>query len=1004
VASDLLDLFRDGFKVEGDLVASDPQSLSTISDATEEQDFVVEKIRELENVELKVDYSDFSNFVFFNSAFDYFNITGEKILNEYPFDGSRAQLQKFTNDLDGYQKHVLKSWPSYAGHMRFDSSISSSYILIEDVGDDGGSYRTGILSPHTSSISVSAWLNVPAAMTGTEEVQVILQKVSGSNEDGYTLYLTGSEVRFRMKSGSVVNEATTEMALESDQYVEGVFDATNTTGSILIFTGSSTQYPILANSSSLTIFERIDLAGTSMSVASGTMDGKNVTFFTGSLDDVKVWKKPRTLANISSSFNVKQYAEENLVALFRFNGSGSAQSTSHDSVVIDYSGRGLNGRVQNYYDAMRGSGSLLASEKLDPVLLIDAKDVVSYIGIQQTSGSDYDRQNENIITNMLPEQFFVLEEFKNTEILKNFLYVSGRHFDSIKLHIDQFTNILKTSYGDFDQTPDALLDVVAKFFGWEFTGNFLNKDAFQYLLGRNVLQNLNRNNETDVALFEIKNQFWRRVLINLMHFYKTKGTRESVKALLRAYGINENFVRIKEFGHTPNVGVRTERIKADKSVPVLGFGSGSLTGSITLALAGDNIPGTDFTVETRVKFPLTSSSDITATKLSGTLWSLVDGDTWMTMRYEKDSVGSHSGTLLLSSSDGTNQLSAGGLGIFNNEWQNISFIMSDASSSLNVNIRELDEDEIDIYTTSSLKGVSSGLITTATWDTFHVGATASFDAEYWMQEARLWTRELSKEELDDHTLNFQSYGVSDIVAHGDNLRVNWRLNEDLTASVAGVIEPRIEDFSMFENHGRGSGFNPSNNAYKRTLNDYNYIASLDFGWSDDKVRIFDAPEIKQSEFVNDSKMISLEFNMIDSLNEDIVQIVQSMDMFNEAVGFPANKYRVQYEDLETYREHYFKRLQGRLNFTLFADLLDFFDRSFIDMVRKLIPARAYFMGDELVVESHMLERPKIVYERRREQDVQFIPTGGIEMWTRFGQKDDKTGRKFPRYITGSIGV
>ena len=144
----------------------------------------------------------------------------------------------------------------------------------------------------------------------------------------------------------------------------------------------------------------------------------------------------------------------------------------------------------------------------------------------------------------------------------------------------------------------------------------------------------------------------------------------------------------------------------------------------------------------------------------------------------------------------------------------------------------------------------------------------------------------------------------------------------------------------------------------------------------------------------------LEFNMIDVLNEEIVQMMMSMDHMNEAVGFPANKYRVHYDDLEIIRYNYFKRLQGRLNFTVFADMLDFFDRSFIKMVERLIPSRSYFMGDEFVVESHMLERPKVVYERKRNQDPDVAIEGRIEIWSRFGRNKDKSGSKFPFFIEG----
>jgi len=128
--------------------------------------------------------------------------------------------------------------------------------------------------------------------------------------------------------------------------------------------------------------------------------------------------------------------------------------------------------------------------------------------------------------------------------------------------------------------------------------------------------------------------------------------------------------------------------------------------------------------------------------------------------------------------------------------------------------------------------------------------------------------------------------------------------------------------------------------------------------------------------------------MIDSLNEDIVQMLDSIDQFNDAIGNPAAKYRSYYDELKKLKIMYFKRLRGRLNFKVFADLLEFFDRSFIDMVAKLLPARVDFMGDEFVVESHMLERSKVIFGRRKGQELdQDPPEGKIEMFSRFD--DDK---------------
>ena len=1005
MANDLFDLFRDKMKVENDLVATEPHTLDTLSKNKEEQELLLDRVSSLETVELKVDYSDFSNFVFFNSALDYFNITGEKILNEYPFDGACNEIQRFELDLDKYQRHAVSAWPKVVGHLRFDPTISASFITVEDIGDVSGVSKNGILSPGTGSLTVEVWYEPSVALTGTDDFQMLVQKMSGSSSAeryGYSLFLTGSNVTFMVRSGSVANSVSAPFAASTIQYVAGIMDRGELSGSLSILTGSQKEFPVVVQTASIDIFEALDVPAENLHIGSGTLEiplvtaGVNV-HYTGSLDDVRIWSKARTTSEISSSFNVKQFAQTGLIALYRFNESGSAFEKEDNSIVIDYSGRKLNGRITDYYAGLRHSGTFLVREDPDLILNLNTSDVSEHISEQQTSGSDYDRGSSNKITDMLPENFFKLEAIEQgeTDILKNFILIAARHFDIIKTNIDQFLNVLRQNYGDFNQTPDAILDVVAKFFGWEFTGNFLNADAFQYLIGRSILKNVQTNQDLDLRLYEIKNEFWKRVLLNLMHIYKTKGTRESVKALLRTYGVNDNFVRIKEFGHTPDVGIQTKRINAEKSVAALGFGSGSFSNTV-FAPFSTTITGS-YSVEARVRFPLTSSAELQATRMTGSIWQLtvpaidpvsgmpVIGD-GLQLRYVKDSLGSHTGTLILSGTEGVNLIQLSGAGIFNNDWHNISAVMDNVSSSLRLEVRSLDIDELGVILSAS-SPTTGGIAFVGAFTNGNIGAqtapSASDSGEYWLQEFRVWNDKLDSQQLDDHALNFQSYGVCDAVdGDVDRLILHLRLNEDIDVDGTGLLTS-LRDVVPGALDVSGSDFATGINPYKKFLNDYNYIASMDFGWGEDKVRIFDSSVVEPSDFVNDSKIVSLEFNLMDALNEDIVQMLKSLDQLNEVFGFPANKYRVQYDDLDVMRFHYFKRLQGRLNFTTFANMLDFFDRSFIDMVKRLIPARAFFIGDEFVVESHMLERPKVTYERRKNQEMQFIPEGKIEAWTRF---------------------
>jgi hypothetical protein len=594
-----------------------------------------------------------------------------------------------------------------------------------------------------------------------------------------------------------------------------------------------------------------------------------------------------------------------------------------------------------------------------------------------------------------------MEEYRNTTVLQDFVFVLARQFDFIKQRIDQFVNVLRSTYSGFDETPDALLPDIAKYFGWEFTGNFLNAEAFQYILGKNVLKNMDSNRELDKKLYEIKNEFWRRTLINLMYIYKTKGTRESVEALLRIYGVNKNFVRLKEYGYLPYVGVQTHRIHAEKSAYALIFypnqagvvAGGSLRAALGFALGGshshgnylrsDSFQGTAESVEARVLFATSTTSDNPAAITSGSIWSVdakpTVGSPFVLSRltWFKDAVSSTTGTLVYSGSEGV--VSASNLPIFNGEWYNIVARRDRVSGTLNIDVRHLDYDTIDYTSTTS---VSASLLSSSYSLNIYVGATGAFDSQMFAQEVRVWDKSLTPLELDDHALNFQSFGVTD---HEDipKLKLHWRLNENVYASSAGtLLQPALQDVTSYRVSGSGFFFTANEPAYEGFLFDYNYIAPPEFGWNEEKIRVYNQDELKPAEMFHDTQAMALEFNMVDALNEDISQAISTMDGFNNYIGMPANRYRGTYPDLVALRKKYFARLQGRLNFRVFADMLEFFDRSFISMIQRLLPARTIFLGEEFVVESHMLERSKLQWNYRR-QPPEFAPVGSIAILDRF---------------------
>ena len=579
MSRDLFKLFGEAARGPRDSAATAPQSLTDIAADPGEQDAIVRQASRALEAQLRVDYSSFSNHVFLNSALSYFNLTGERILSEYPIGGSRGEIEAFIDDLDGYQRHTLESWPERSGHLMFRPSVSASYVQVDDVGNEDGVTKTALLNPGTGSWSVELWYNSARTLTGSQDTSFLIQK---SNAAGTTvsMYLSASSVFFQVLSGAASTQVSAPAHIGSNGYVLGVVDrAASATGTLLIYTGSLTSFPRLVSSSSISFGGQVGTASGSLFIGSGTLSGKSHVPYSGTVDEVRVWRTPLDRAEVSSSFNRKVYARGSLMGIWRFNETGSSGLPGLDSVVIDSSGHSLNGRVRNYWSGVRGSGSLVY-EVPDPIIDVNCREVLDFIEEQQASGSDYDRNNPGKITDMFPQALLEGQEEQDQDIVRNFLYVMARHFDRIKLYADHLQYSLRVNESEFNQAPDAMLEEVASFFGWELPGGFSDAGALQYLIGRDVRGGELSNDELDRKLHDIKTAIWRRLLSNLARIYKTKGTRESVRSILNSHGIPSNIFRIKEYGYSSRSALTTERIASERSSYALTLGSGTLTGSV----------------------------------------------------------------------------------------------------------------------------------------------------------------------------------------------------------------------------------------------------------------------------------------------------------------------------------------------------------------------------------------------------------------------------------------
>ena len=158
-----------------------------------------------------------------------------------------------------------------------------------------------------------------------------------------------------------------------------------------------------------------------------------------------------------------------------------------------------------------------------------------------TSASAFDTDNIHSFENNLP---LYIQDSSDYGEMKDFLNLQGEQYDLIRNHIDSMGTLHKRGYTEKDSAPNNTLPMLLSNMGWEainpFSGS-LTDTLGSYLSGI-------------TSIDDIKNNTWRKTLNNLLYIYKSKGTKNSVRALLNTYGYPPDVLEFEEFGGATSEG------------------------------------------------------------------------------------------------------------------------------------------------------------------------------------------------------------------------------------------------------------------------------------------------------------------------------------------------------------------------------------------------------------------------------------------------------------------
>ena len=110
----------------------------------------------------------------------------------------------------------------------------------------------------------------------------------------------------------------------------------------------------------------------------------------------------------------------------------------------------------------------------------------------------------------------------------------------------------------------------------------------------------------------------------------------------------------------------------------------------------------------------------------------------------------------------------------------------------------------------------------------------------------------------------------------------------------------------------------------------------------------------------DSNRVGLFFSPTKELNIDIAKSLGGINLDNY-IGDPSDRYKSNYSRLDSLRNYYFQRFDGR-DIYAYINLIKLYEKSMFEDIKKMLPARVK-ASTGLLIEPHILERSKVQHKK-----------------------------------------
>jgi hypothetical protein len=291
-------------------------------------------------------------------------------------------------------------------------------------------------------------------------------------------------------------------------------------------------------------------------------------------------------------YNILNYSNEDNIITFKVSGNPFSGVTE---INENYLIKPNDGICEEFFDKLDDLESSLMNRETNPKFEVtfkvvresiseNGKDLVDYklnwpiakdgwniqiVGIDfslflsklNDISDEIDDYKSNLIIRFLtaPQLYEFDTEDKYAESI---FQLYGQNFDRVKKFIDNIAYMRNVTYDSINNLPNKLLKNLSNNLGFNSVNLFDEKSLNDILYTRQ--DSAYEGITVGKNLVESEYEFYRRLITNLIHIYKSKGTRKSLEFFLKFIGAPEPMIKINEYVYKvkslPNISTFEDNI------------------------------------------------------------------------------------------------------------------------------------------------------------------------------------------------------------------------------------------------------------------------------------------------------------------------------------------------------------------------------------------------------------------------------------------------------------